>query len=81
MRTSIDFPDDLFRHIKAQAALQGISLKDMVLDLITKGLQAPPVSSNTPMPKLPTVHLGQPMELERHMLSNAGLSELLEAQE
>lgn len=34
MRTTIDFPDDLFRQAKATAALQGRSLKDLVTEAL-----------------------------------------------
>jgi plasmid stability protein len=32
MRTTVELPDDLFRQVKARAALQGRSLKDLVAD-------------------------------------------------
>ena len=35
MRTTIEIPDDLFRKAKAQAALEGVRLRD----LIERGLQ------------------------------------------
>ncbi|MBS7807938.1 hypothetical protein [Variovorax sp. PCZ-1] len=41
MRTSIDFPDPLFRTLKASAAMQGKSLRDHVLQLIERGMQQP----------------------------------------
>jgi hypothetical protein len=30
MRTTIDIPDDLFRRAKAEAALQGVRLRDLI---------------------------------------------------
>jgi hypothetical protein len=30
MRTTVDIPDELFRRIKAQAALEGVSLREVV---------------------------------------------------
>ena len=77
MRTSIDFPDSLFRHLKAQAALQGMSLKDLVLGLIEKGLQAPQLPLSNPVNELPTIRLGHPLAMPHAQLSNAGLSDLL----
>jgi hypothetical protein len=32
MRTTVELPDDLFRQVKARAALQGRPLKDLVAD-------------------------------------------------
>ncbi|MGI8604501.1 MAG: hypothetical protein ACR2OZ_16130 [Verrucomicrobiales bacterium] len=45
MRTTIDVPDDLFRKVKAKAALEGQSLKDLVtegLRLVLQMKSAPP---------------------------------------
>ncbi len=39
MKTSLDFPDPLFRTLKAQAALQGSSLKNLVLTFVERGLR------------------------------------------
>lgn len=39
MKTSLDFPDPLFRQLKAQAALQGSSLKNLVLSFVERGLR------------------------------------------
>jgi hypothetical protein len=76
MRTSIDFPDPLFRHLKTCAALQGSSLRDVVLALIERGLAAPvdsPIAAS-----LPSIRLGAPMALGADQLSNAQLSALLD---
>ena len=48
MRTTVELPDDLFRQVKARAALQGRSLKDLVADGLKLLLQ-------TPKRALPTV--------------------------
>jgi hypothetical protein len=41
MRTTIDLPDDLFRVLKARAALSGVTLRDLVRRLIEQGLRQP----------------------------------------
>ncbi len=41
MRTTVELPDDLFRQAKAQAALQGRALKDLVADGLKLVLQIP----------------------------------------
>ena len=52
MRTTIEIPDDLFRKAKAQAALEGVRLRDV----IERGLRlvlaesAPPVSRRVSFP-------------------------------
>lgn len=45
MRTTIDLPDDLFRQVKAKAALSGIRLKDLIARYIEQGLRE---GDNTP---------------------------------
>ena len=79
MRTSLDLPDDLFRHLKARAALEGSSLRDLVVTLVERGMDAPvkPVVAAKSQ-ELPSVRLGAPMALKATELSNARLSELLD---
>lgn len=38
MRTTIDLPDNLFRQLKAKAALSGINLKDLITRYIEQGM-------------------------------------------
>ena len=81
MRTSLDLPDPLFRHLKARAALEGRSLRDLVVSLVERGLVAPPPESpQAPAEPTepPSVRLGAPMALGPDRLSNAALSELLD---
>lgn len=47
MRTTLDLPDETFRQLKAQAALNGLLLKELVTQLIQRGLVA---GVNAPMP-------------------------------
>jgi hypothetical protein len=76
MRTSIDFPDPLFRHLKARAAMEGASLRDLVLALIERGMAAPSTAATAT--GLPSVSLGAPMALQAGDFSNANLSALLD---
>ncbi len=80
MRTSLDFPDPLFRHLKARAALEGTSFRDLVLSLIEQGLAAPPRVAAPSPAELPSLSLGAPMALAAGDLSNARLSELLDGE-
>jgi len=41
MRTTIDFPETLFRRTKAVAALRGSTLKDLVIQAVEKEVAAP----------------------------------------
>lgn len=40
MRTSLDFPDPLFKHLKTRAAQEGRTLRDLVIELVERGLNA-----------------------------------------
>jgi hypothetical protein len=42
MKTTIDLPDDLYRQAKAEAALRGRKLKDMVEEGLRRVLSGPP---------------------------------------
>ena len=80
MRTSLDFPDPLFRHLKARAAMEGSTLRDLVLSLIEIGLNAPAAQATQPSTQtaLPTVSLGAPVALSGAEWSNASLVTLLD---
>jgi Arc/MetJ-type ribon-helix-helix transcriptional regulator len=41
MRTTVELPDDLFRQVKARAALQGRSLKELIAEGLRLLLQTP----------------------------------------
>jgi len=77
MRTSLDIPDPLFRHLKARAALEGSTLRDLVLVLLQRGLASNATAAlATTVTDLPSVRLGAPMTLTAQELTNANLSAL-----
>jgi hypothetical protein len=39
MRTTIDLPDSLLRQAKARAALEGLTLKELIASYVVQGLQ------------------------------------------
>jgi hypothetical protein len=41
MRTTLDLPDPLMRRVKIRAASEGRKLKEIISDLLEKGLDAP----------------------------------------
>jgi hypothetical protein len=77
MRTTLELPDSLFKHLKTRAAMEGSTLRDLVVQLVERGLQVP-VSTNTAPAALPSIRLGAPMALQAHEFSNANLSALLD---
>lgn len=48
MRTTIDLPEELYRTLKARAALGGTTLRDLIHDLIIQGLRQPPGAGRWP---------------------------------
>ena len=56
MRTTLELPDAVFRKVKAKAAMEGITLKQLLADYVSKGLED---TSASPRPrrrsKLPVV--------------------------
>ena len=54
MRTTIDLSDDLFRRAKAEAALRGRKLKDLVEDGLRRVLDQP--DSPTAAPPIASLH-------------------------
>ena len=57
MRTTLDLPDDLFRRVKAKAALEGASLKETLARYIESGLRQPAELGHPPAArsKLPVI--------------------------
>jgi hypothetical protein len=59
VKTTIEIPDELFRQAKAQAALEGIRLRDLVV----RGLQMaldPPATGRSRRIELPILKSGSP---------------------
>jgi hypothetical protein len=54
MRTTIDLPEDLYRTLKARAGMSGMTLRQLVHQLIEQGLRSPrgesTVSRHAPPP-------------------------------
>lgn len=77
MRTTLELPDILFKHLKTRAAMEGSTLRDLVVQLVERGLQAPVASEAAPA-ALPSIRLGAPMALHASEFSNANLSVMLD---
>ncbi len=48
MKTTIEMPETLFRKAKAKAALQGVTLKQLVTDAMERELDQEPSESSSP---------------------------------
>ena len=79
MRTSLDFPDPLFKHLKTRAAQEGRTLRDLVIELVERGLNAREVvDPRQRFQARPMVIPNQgPLPLDLSKLSNADLYEII----
>jgi hypothetical protein len=82
MRTTLDLPDPLFRDLKAQSALRGVSLKDFVAELLATGLAqagSPTTAATRPRSPLPVIRRASGV---RHpALSNREIDAVLVAED
>ncbi len=78
MRTTIDLPDALLKHLKARAALEGRTLRDLVVDLVEKGLNArEAVDPQQRMQARPLVGAASAAPGPTEVLGGAGLQALV----
>ncbi len=83
MRTTLDLPDETFRQLKAQAAMNGLKLKELVTQLIERGLAT---GIAKPAPPLPSGPCPIPIAREADgtvtpFLSNAQLASILDEED
>jgi hypothetical protein len=83
MRTTLDLPDEIFRKLKAEAALRGFKLKELVAQFIERGLaadagQPPPPGQRSAFPVAIARDLDTPMT---PVLTNEQLHSLLEEED
>lgn len=45
MKTTLDLPDPLMRRIKIRAASEGRKLREIIADLLAKGMETPPAET------------------------------------
>lgn len=81
MRTTLDLPDPLFRTLKSRAALDGVSLKELVVGYLQLGLsQSAPSAAAGQRAPFPVLIDG-PLNIPVEQLSNAGIHALLDAED
>lgn len=82
MRTTLDLPDHLFRRVKARAALDGTTLKELITSFVEQGLRratAPPRPPERQRSELPVARAATGTPLPD--LTNADLYAALEEEE
>ncbi len=76
MRTSLEFPPALLLQLKALAAQQNCSFRQVVVSTLERGLQAP-MAYPAKAFGLPSVSLGAPMALSAQQLRSGDLNAYL----
>jgi hypothetical protein len=71
MKTTLDVPDSLMRRVKIRAASEGLKLKDLIAELLEKGLEAAPAVT-LPVGELPYYRHPKTGFLVSRTLSTAG---------
>jgi hypothetical protein len=78
MRTTLELPDPLFAQLKARAARERVTLKQLLRSYVEQGLSAAPKRAGLTRSAATLPRLDGSLALEEHQLSNAALFERLE---
>lgn len=79
MRTTLELPDPLFARLKARAASERLTLKQLLRSYVEQGLSAAPSSSGSKRSAHTLPRLEGPLAMESEHLSNAALFDLLDS--
>ncbi len=79
MRTTLELPDPLFARLKARAASERLTLKQLLRRYVEQGLNATPAGSGSKRSAQTLPRVEGPLAIEGEQLSNAALFELLDA--
>lgn len=78
MRTTLELPDPLFARLKARAAREQVTLKQLLRTYVEQGLAGKPPSSEQQRSRRDLPLIAAPITIAPEQLSNAGLFALLE---
>jgi plasmid stability protein len=69
MKTTLELPDELMRAVKVRAAQENRKLKDLIADLLRRGLEAEKQGQATPPRRVqfPIIKSGHPAKPEEEM--------------
>ena len=79
MRTTLELPDPLFARLKARAASERLTLKQLLRSYVEQGLNTTPSGSGSNRSVHTLPRLEGPLAIEGEHLSNATLFDLLDA--
>jgi hypothetical protein len=78
MRTTVELPDPLFARLKARAASERLTLKQLLRSYLERGLNATPAGSGSLRSAHTLPRVEGPLAISGEHLSNAALFDLLE---
>ena len=82
MRTTIDLPEELFRRVKARAAMTGVKLKELITRYVEQGLQTGGSVSDQTLRRRSELPVARPAAgRPLRVLSNSELFALLEEED
>ena len=79
MRTTLELPDPLFARLKARAASERVTLKQLLRSYVEQGLSTAPDGAQLKRTADHLPRLEGSLAIEGYQLSNAALFELLDA--
>jgi hypothetical protein len=79
VRTTLELPDPLFARLKARAASEHLTLKQLLRSYVEQGLNATPTGAGSKRSARTLPRVEGPLALSGEQLSNATLFELLDA--
>ena len=79
VRTTLELPDPVFARLKARAANERVSLKQLLHSYVEQGLNTPPSESTMQRTAANLPRLEVPFARKAGPLSNAALFDLLDA--
>ena len=79
MRTTLELPDPLFARLKARAAHEHVTLKQLLRSYVEQGLSTPAPAAATQRTATSLPQLHSSLTIPSNNLSNASLFELLDA--
>jgi len=78
MRTTLELPDPLFARLKARAASERVTLKQLLHSYVEQGLSAAPECARLTRSAATLPRLDGSLAIEHHQLCNAALFTLLD---
>jgi len=79
MRTTLELPDPLFERLKARAASERLTLKQLLRSYVEQGLNTTPAGSGSQRSAHTLPRVEGPLAIEGEQFSDAALFEFLEA--